>query len=79
MGETDAKNFVAEKGKDEAPSVPAVPHVTVLPVRQREKTLSDFSPRDMIKHLYGLGYRIENNQLVCIVRQVVKISDILNG
>ena len=40
-------------------------------------TLADFSPRDMIKHLYSLGYRIENNQLVVVQRKVVNIQDVL--
>ena len=35
--------------------------------------------RDMIKALYDAGYRIEDNQVVCYVRQVVKIGDIVNG
>lgn len=43
------------------------------------KTLKDFSPRDMIKHLYDLGYRIENNRLVCIQKAYVKLEDIING
>jgi len=33
----------------------------------------------MIKHLYNLGYRIENNQLVCYTKNVVKIQDIIHG
>lgn len=42
-----------------------------------KNTLNDFQPRDLIKHLYNLGYRIENNQL--IVKQTVNIKDIING
>lgn len=49
------------------------------PVLVKEKTLSDFQPREMIKHLYKLGYRIEDNKLVCIVKQVVNVKDIING
>ena len=45
----------------------------------KEKTLFDFAPRDMIKHLYNLGYRIEDNKLVCVVRQVVNVKNIING
>ena len=37
------------------------------------------SPREMIKKLYDLGYRIENNQLVCYVKQKVNIQDIISG
>ena len=35
------------------------------------------SPREMIKALYDMGYRIENNQLVCYVKQRVNLSDII--
>ena len=44
----------------------------------KEKTLDDFKPREMIKHLYKLGYRIENNGLYVITRQQVKLGDIIN-
>ena len=39
----------------------------------------EMSPREMIKRLYDMGYRIENNQLVCYVRREVKLQDIING
>lgn len=45
----------------------------------REKTLDDFQPRELIKHLYKLGYRIEDNRLVCYVRQTVNVKDIINA
>ena len=44
-----------------------------------KKSLSDYTPREMIKHLYNLGYRIENNGLVCIQKVSVNIKDIING
>lgn len=37
----------------------------------------EMSPRDMIKKLYDMGYRIEDNHLVCYVKQMVKLSDII--
>ena len=37
------------------------------------------APREMIKALYDMGYRIENNTLVCYQRNIVKIQDIING
>lgn len=37
------------------------------------------TPREMIKALYDLGYRIEDNQLVIYQRQVVKIGDVVNN
>lgn len=39
----------------------------------------ELTPRQMIKKLYDLGYRIENNQLVCYTKNVVKIQDIIHG
>ena len=33
----------------------------------------------MIKYLYDRGYRIEDNTLVCLVKQKVKLQDIING
>ncbi len=46
-------------------------------VKVKQKTLDDFLPRDMIKHLYYLGYRIKNNKLVCVYEQVIDIKKIL--
>ena len=43
------------------------------------KTLDDFTPREIIKHMYRLGYRIEDNQLVCIVKQKVNVKDIIEN
>ena len=45
----------------------------------KQKTLNDFQPRDMIKHLYDLGCRIRNNKLVFEYVQVVNMKDILEG
>lgn len=41
--------------------------------------IRDMSPREMIKKLYDLGYRIENNQLVCYVKQTVQVRDIIGA
>ena len=38
----------------------------------------EMTPREMIKKLYDLGYRIENNRLVCYVKQSVNLKDIIN-
>jgi hypothetical protein len=59
----------------EAPSSIVETH-TETPAPVAVKTMT---PREMIKALYNLGYRIENNQLVCYVKQTVKIQDIING
>lgn len=47
----------------------------------KEKTLFDFLPREIIKHLYNLGYRIKGSdwKLVCTVEQTVNLKDIING
>ena len=37
------------------------------------------TPREMIKKLYDMGYRIEENKLVCYVKQTVNVKDIING
>jgi len=47
--------------------------------KQKSPSLDDFAPRDIIKHLYNLGYRIEDNGLVCYVKQKVLLKDILNN
>ena len=60
-------------GKSETQPSPA-PAVAI-----KEKTLDDFQPREMIRHLYKLGYRIENNGLYVITKQQVKLGDIING
>ena len=44
-----------------------------------EKTLNDFTPREIIKNMYERGYRIENGELVCIVKQRVNLKDIINA
>ncbi len=37
-----------------------------------EKTLNDFTPREIFKHLYGIGVRInEHGKLVCVVKRPV--------
>ena len=51
------------------------------PAPVKEKTLFDFPPREIIKHLYNLGYRIKGSdwKLVCTVEQTVNLKDIING
>lgn len=44
-----------------------------------EKTIKDFSARELIKRLYELGYRIENNSLYCIIKKPVQLSEIINA
>ena len=53
--------------------------IVVSPAPVKEKTLKDFQPRDMIKYLYDMGYRIEDGKLVCLVKQVVNLKDIINA
>ncbi len=70
-----SKEYKEYKIKMYTENTPAVPP----PASTKEKTLSDFSPRDIIKHLYNLGYRIENNALVYYSKQYIKLNDIVNG
>ena len=67
---TESKALPAEFKEEQPAPTPA-------PVK--EKTLKDFKSRDMIKYLYDMGYRIENNQLVCLVKQVVNVKDIIHS
>ena len=48
------------------------------PAREKQKTLDDFTPRQMIRKLYEMGYRIEGNELILIEKHVVNIFSILN-
>jgi len=42
------------------------------------KTLDDFTPREIIKHLYDLGYRIEGEgRLVLVKKEYVNIGSIV--
>lgn len=66
------KEYKIKMYKENTPAVPP-------PAPSKEKTLSDFSPRDIIRHLYDLGYRIENNALVYYSKQYIKLNDIVNG
>ena len=49
------------------------------PATQKQKTLDDFTPREIIKHLYDLGYRIEDDRIVLVQKTVIKIGDIINS
>ena len=48
-------------------------------VAPKAKTLEDFPPREMIKHLYNLGYRIEGDELWFVQKTRVKLGDILQN
>lgn len=43
----------------------------------RKLQLSDFEPREMIKYLYNLGYRIKNNKLLFVTEKVVNMKAVL--
>ena len=53
----------------------------VVPTIVKEKTLDDFSPREIIKHMYNLVYRIDENGLYVIetLKHRVKINDIITN
>ena len=42
-----------------------------------QKTLDDFTPREMIRHLYNKGYRIKGDALYQIVEKKVLLEDII--
>lgn len=46
-----------------------------------EKNLDAFPDEDIIRHLYKLGYRIKNGELVhtTVVEQRVNLRDVING
>lgn len=49
-------------------------------IPEEVKVTPQLSPREMIKHLYSIGYRIKDNGLVVLVEQPVNIKDIIiNG
>lgn len=49
-------------------------------VKKADKTLDDFTPREMFGYLYKKGYRIEEGELVCYIKHKVNIKDIIaNG
>ncbi len=43
----------------------------------KRKPLDDYQPREIIKYLYNLGYRIKDNKLVFIYEQVVNMKSVL--
>ena len=46
----------------------------------KEKTLDDFTPREIFKHLYKLGYRLKDpKSLYCIIKQPVNLEDIIHN
>lgn len=46
----------------------------------KEKTLDDFTPREIIKHMYKIGYRLRDpkNNLYCLQEHVINCLDIIN-
>lgn len=72
------KTRVAVKKEAPAPAIATPQPMTktvVIPAKQ--KTLDDFTPREMIQHLWKMGYRIEDGKLVCYQRMVVNMGDVL--
>lgn len=64
--------------KDTVPTVTVAPTTApTAPATAKKPSLADFQPREMIKYLYNLGYRIENNKLVYVHRQVIDIRKIM--
>lgn len=75
-----SKKTYAKKHSKTVETKPAPIQVTsIAPPVQKPVSLSDFTPREIIKYMHGLGYRIENNQLVYYSKQVVNLKDVING
>ena len=78
ISERDAKHKpeenVAKPIKNEDSPTPAAEAVCQP---QKQKTLNDFSPREIIRHMYNLGYRIKGGDLYQIVEKKVLLNDIL--
>ena len=73
------KGWTKGRFNDDPAESPTQKQAIIEQVPVKEKTLKDFPAREMIKYLYSLGYRIEDNKLVCYVKQAVNIKDIING
>lgn len=67
------KQVVMKNRRDEKDAPPKENPVKIHENREQ------LTPREMIKALYDMGYRIENNQLICYQKQVVKLQDIINN
>ena len=63
----------------EVAKVPAGMVETKEPSVKIVEKLREMTPREMIKKLYDIGYRIEDNQLVCYVKQPVNVKDIITN
>lgn len=68
-----------QDGDDDSDSagIATVDAPTAPTAKAKKPSLDDFQPRDIIKYLYNLGYRIENNKLVYVHRQVINLKTIL--
>lgn len=73
-GKKDAdtnESNVKEEAVTEKPQAPA-----------KEKTLHDFTLREIFNHLYNdrnCRFRVRNNRVVIIVEKEINLSDIVNG
>lgn len=45
---------------------------------ERTKKLSDFTPREIIKYLYSIGYRIDREGLYYIEKKRVNLDSVIN-
>ena len=70
--ETNHKAEVPTEAKEEV----AVMHETIKPVK--EKTLDDFTPREIFLHLDKLGYEYPGG-VVCNIKVKVNLEDILKN
>ena len=52
------------------------PAVTVK--EEKRPGLDSFKPRDLMKHLYGLGYRVDEKGIYIMVNQYVNLQSVIN-
>lgn len=45
----------------------------------KQKTLNDYTIRELIKNLYDRGCRIRNNKVYVVIEKSINISDIIKG
>ena len=71
--------FRDDKAKKSAAYIKAMtsPPQSEPPKTERKVTLEDFTPREIIKYLNDLGYRIEDNQIVVYEKKVINIKSVL--
>ena len=74
-----AERCEAKKAMDAEPEAEKAPKTLVIGDKTlvKQKTLNDFTIREIVKNLYDRGCRIRNNKLYVVQEREVKLSDII--